>query len=151
MKKYILLAAVLATRLSANSQEIPDALRYAQDNIQGTARFSAMGGAFGALGGDFSALNINPAGSAVFANNQAGGTLLSGRTSNSAAYFGTNRKTNNKDTQKKILEKILQVIICSFCPLLILDIIRCTIGNLASQVPSKICFEPPPSGSKLYE
>lgn len=95
MKKYILLAAVLTTSLYTKAQEIPDALRYAQDNIQGTARFSAMGGAFGALGGDFSALNINPAGSAVFANNQAGGTLLSGRTSNNADYFGTNRKTNN--------------------------------------------------------
>ena len=29
-----------------------------------------MGGAFGALGGDLSAININPAGSAVFNTNQ---------------------------------------------------------------------------------
>ena len=95
MKKIILILLTGLTIGKIQSQNINDALRYAQDNIQGTARFSAMGGAFGALGGDFSALNINPAGSAVFANNQAGGTLLSGRTSNSATYFGTNRKTNN--------------------------------------------------------
>ena len=36
----------------------------------GSARFQSMGGAFGALGGDLSAININPAGSAVFIDNQ---------------------------------------------------------------------------------
>ena len=49
-----------------NAQNINDAVRYSTDNLQGTARFQAMGGAFGALGGDLSSLNINPAGSAVF-------------------------------------------------------------------------------------
>jgi hypothetical protein len=39
-------------------------LRYSQDNLNGTARFRAMG-AFGALGGDLSSLNVNPAGSAI--------------------------------------------------------------------------------------
>jgi hypothetical protein len=34
-----------------------------------------MSGAFGALGGDLSSLNVNPAGSAVFSNNQMGLTL----------------------------------------------------------------------------
>ncbi|MBT8237100.1 MAG: outer membrane protein transport protein [Croceitalea sp.] len=50
----------------ASGQNINDVLRYGTENIQGTARFQAMGGAFGALGGDLSSLNINPAGSAVF-------------------------------------------------------------------------------------
>ena len=40
------------------------------DNSVGSARFQSMGGAFGALGGDLSAININPAGSAVFIDNQ---------------------------------------------------------------------------------
>ena len=39
------------------SQNIFDALRYSNDNIEGSARFSAMSGAFGALGGELSALN----------------------------------------------------------------------------------------------
>ena len=52
--------------LSASAQTIDDVLRYSSENIIGTARFQAMGGAFGALGGDLSALNVNPAGSAVF-------------------------------------------------------------------------------------
>jgi hypothetical protein len=42
-----------------------DALRYSQTSIAGTARFTAMGGAFGALGGDFSSLSYNPAGIAI--------------------------------------------------------------------------------------
>jgi len=53
----------------ASAQNISDVLRYSSENLQGTARFQAMGGAFGALGGDLSALNVNPAGSAVFNNN----------------------------------------------------------------------------------
>ncbi len=52
--------------LTATAQNINDVLRYSTENLQGTARFQAMGGAFGALGGDLSSLNINPAGSAVF-------------------------------------------------------------------------------------
>jgi hypothetical protein len=93
MKKQIALASVLLIAFTANSQEIPDALRYAQDNLQGSARFSAMSGAFGALGGDFSAINVNPAGTAIFLNNQAGGTLSNKNTKYNSEYFGTNKKS----------------------------------------------------------
>ncbi len=55
-----------AVCLTTTAQNINDVLRYSSENIQGTARFQAMGGAFGALGGDLSSLNVNPAGSAVF-------------------------------------------------------------------------------------
>lgn len=50
------------------AQTTQDVLNYSLEEVQGTARFQAMGGAFGALGGDLSALNINPASSAVFEN-----------------------------------------------------------------------------------
>ena len=50
------------------AQTTQDVLNYSLEEIQGTARFQAMGGAFGALGGDLSSININPAGSAVFEN-----------------------------------------------------------------------------------
>lgn len=50
----------------ASGQNINDVLRHGLEEVQGTARFQAMGGAFGALGGDLSAINVNPAGSAVF-------------------------------------------------------------------------------------
>lgn len=95
MKKYLFLLFAGFTFSTAQSQEITDALRYAQNNLNGTARFQAMSGAFGALGGDLSSLNINPAGSAVFSNNQAAFTISSLNTKNNSNYFGT--KTSEKD------------------------------------------------------
>ena len=95
MKKYIFLLLIGLTFSVAQSQEITDALRYAQDNLNGTARFRAMSGAFGALGGDLSSININPAGSAVFANNQVAITLSNYDTKNNSNYFGT--ATTQKD------------------------------------------------------
>ena len=65
MKRISTFIMVLAC-IYASGQTIDDVLRYSSEDTQGTARFQAMGGAFGALGGDLSSLNINPAGSAVF-------------------------------------------------------------------------------------
>ncbi len=93
--KHTVLLAAFFTASVAGAQEISDAMRYAQDNLTGTARFRAMGGAFGALGGDFSALNVNPAGSAIFANNQVGLSLSFLGTDNRSNYFGTRRTENN--------------------------------------------------------
>lgn len=94
MKKFVfLLAASLS--LSVQGQDISDAVRFAQENLNGTARFRAMGGAFGALGGDFSSININPAGSVVFANSQAGFTLSNFNNSNDSNFFGTNKNKSN--------------------------------------------------------
>ncbi|RDI57576.1 OmpP1/FadL family transporter [Flavobacterium glaciei] len=96
MKKYIYLLALGFTVSVAQSQEISDAMRYAQDNLNGTARFRAMSGAFGALGGDLSSLNVNPAGSAIFTNNQMTLTLSNFGTKNNSNYFGsTNNEKNN--------------------------------------------------------
>ncbi|MBT2162202.1 OmpP1/FadL family transporter [Zobellia barbeyronii] len=67
MRKYITFIGLFACAI-ASAQNINDVLRYSTENLQGSARFQAMGGAFGSLGGDLSALNINPAGSAVFNN-----------------------------------------------------------------------------------
>jgi hypothetical protein len=74
---------------SIQAQDMNDAMLFAQTDLNGTARFKAMGGAFGAVGGDFSALNINPAGSLIFANNQVGLTLTNFNNSNNSTYFGT--------------------------------------------------------------
>jgi len=95
MKKLIYLLCIGLTFNVALSQEIPDAIRYAQDNLNGTARFRAMGGAFGALGGDLSSLNVNPAGSAIFSNNQLAITLSNFGTKNNSDYFGTKTEASN--------------------------------------------------------
>nr|WP_309757694.1 outer membrane protein transport protein [Flavobacterium sp.] len=99
MKKYIFLLALGLSINNARSQDISDAMRYAQDNLSGTARYRAMSGAFGALGGDLSSLNVNPAGSAVFSNNQMGLTLSNYNVKNNANYFGTTTKdaSNSSD------------------------------------------------------
>jgi long-subunit fatty acid transport protein len=68
MKKLLMLCISIASSSYILAQDISDAVRYSMDEIQGTARFRAMSGAFGALGGDMSAVNINPAGSAIFNN-----------------------------------------------------------------------------------
>ena len=68
-------------------QTVTDALRYSNDNLKGNARFRALSGAFGALGGDLSAVNINPAGSAVFTSSHATFTLEYENIDNETNYF----------------------------------------------------------------
>jgi len=88
MKKIFAIAIASLAVSSIQAQDITDALRYSQTDLNGTARFRAMSGAFGALGGDFSSINVNPAGSVVFANNQVGFTLGNYNTKNNSNYFG---------------------------------------------------------------
>lgn len=87
MKKFNLLFIGLLSMSTIYAQDISDALRYSQDEIQGTARFRALSGAFGALGGDMSAVSINPAGSAVFSRSHASFTLSNVETDNNTQYF----------------------------------------------------------------
>jgi hypothetical protein len=90
MKKIFATAIASLAITSIQAQDINDALRYAQTDLNGTARFRAMSGAFGALGGDFSSVNVNPAGSVIFANSQVGFTIEDTNTKNNSNYFGTN-------------------------------------------------------------
>jgi long-subunit fatty acid transport protein len=98
MKKYFIVLIVALTA-TVNGQEIQDAIRYSQDNLNGTARFRAMGGAFGALGGDLSSIGINPAGAAVFTTNQLGFSFTSFNQKNNANFFNnpTRQNDNNFD------------------------------------------------------
>lgn len=95
MKKNIILIILGLYSSFTYSQDISDGLRFSQDNLLGTARFSAMSGAFGALGGDFSSINVNPAGSAIFLNNQVALTLSTYGVKNKSNYFGTNDIENS--------------------------------------------------------
>lgn len=94
MKRISTFIMVLACTF-ASAQTIDDVVRYSTENIQGTARFQAMGGAFGALGGDLSSLNVNPAGSAVFNYSEVGITGSNYHTNNDV-YYG-NSLRNTKD------------------------------------------------------
>ena len=95
MKKNIILIMLGFFSSFIYSQDISDALRYSQENLLGTARFSAMSGAFGALGGDFSSVTVNPAGSAIFLTNQVALTTSSYGVNNKSNYFGSRDVENS--------------------------------------------------------
>ena len=88
---------LLSFCVQTNAQTLSDALRYGQNSIVGSARYTAMGGAFGAVGGDFSAFDINPAGSSVFGFSEIGGSLNFISTTNAATYFGNTIDENAND------------------------------------------------------
>ena len=52
-----------------------DAYRYSQTELNGTARYLGMGGAFGALGGDISSMSSNPAGLGIYRSSEIVTTL----------------------------------------------------------------------------
>lgn len=98
--KKILVSITLLIGSFVSAQNLTDALRYSVEDLNGTARYRAMSGAFGALGGDFSAVNVNPAGSAVFAGSEIGFSLGNISLKNENTYFGT--KTDNKSSDFNI-------------------------------------------------
>ena len=77
MKRIGIIMSVLALcGGTAFSQSQLDAFKYSQTELNGTARYLGMGGAFGALGGDISAMNTNPAGLAIYKSSEVVTTCL---------------------------------------------------------------------------
>ena len=72
---------------TACSQSQLDAFKYSQTELNGTARYLGMGGAFGALGGDISAMNTNPAGLAIYKSSEVVTTLSLSSASAKTAWF----------------------------------------------------------------
>jgi len=97
MKKLLMLSIGLLSSSYILAQDITDAVRYSIDEIQGTARFKAMSGAFGALGGDMSSVNINPASSAIFNTSHASLSLGLFNTKNNISYFNGNNSSSNSN------------------------------------------------------
>ncbi|MEA4918366.1 hypothetical protein [Proteiniphilum sp.] len=97
MKKitYILFSLILSAPLFAQSEI--DALRFSQEDIQGTARAMSMGGAFGALGGDQTGVSINPAGIAVYRSSEVMGTLNLSREKSTVGSAGINKSRVGMD------------------------------------------------------
>jgi len=69
------IVSALIFGLTAQAQNHIDALRYSQESLFGSARYVAMGGAFGALGANGSTSSFNPAGIATFTTSQFSGSL----------------------------------------------------------------------------
>lgn len=95
MRHYILILAMIATGTTF-AQTVTDALRLSNSNVTGTARYRALGGAFGALGGDLSAIGDNPASSAVFKRGVASISFGLDTFENTTTYFG-NATTSEDD------------------------------------------------------
>ena len=97
MNRIILVLFFCISTLSLMSQNISDALNYTNNNIDGSARFSAMGGAFGALGGEISSISANPAGSAIFNNSYFSLSFASDKKTNDVSLlnaYNTQDKSN---------------------------------------------------------
>ena len=99
MKHYFKAILLLFFVTSMNGQTFQDILRYSTSDLNGTARYTAMGGAFGALGGNFSALQNNPAAGSVFEHTQFSITTSSIRNQTNATYFGSSYETKNRDSE----------------------------------------------------
>lgn len=98
MKKFLFLIGGFISSLTINAQSISfsdAAVLFSSEENNGTARFSAMSGAFGALGGDMSAGDINPAGLAIFKNAQATVTFGLRNTDINTSFHGTGVNNNN--------------------------------------------------------
>jgi len=71
---------------------------FSKENINGTARFNAMSGAFGALGGDLSSIETNPAGAAVFLKSEFSVSLNVRNIETASTFYGTNELIENDYT-----------------------------------------------------
>jgi long-subunit fatty acid transport protein len=98
MKKVLFLLGGLLSSLAINAQVLSNsdvAILFSGEENNGTARYNAMGGAFGALGGDLSAGDINPAGLAIFKNSSFSTSLSLRNTDINAGFSGTNTLNEN--------------------------------------------------------
>lgn len=75
MKRLLLVLSALLSLHFISAQSEFDLLKILQPEINGTARYTAMAGAFGALGGDPSAIKDNPAGLGIYRSSELTGTL----------------------------------------------------------------------------
>ncbi|PCH53626.1 MAG: hemin receptor [Flavobacteriaceae bacterium] len=71
---------------------------FSKENINGTARYNAMSGAFGALGGDLSSIETNPAGAAVFLISEFAASLNIRNIKTTSSFYGTSELTDNDYT-----------------------------------------------------
>lgn len=97
MKKNILAIAVLFNCSFIMAQSEFDAQRMIQTDLNGTARYMSMAGAFGALGGDASAIKDNPAGLGIYRTSEMTATLnilMQNSNSNWNKIYGNDNLSN---------------------------------------------------------
>ncbi len=88
-RNIVLFAIVMLVPYFMQAQDLVDALRFSQFQVQGTARAGSMGNAFGALGGDFTSVSINPAGIGLYRSGEFTITPKSSHTKTGSTYWGS--------------------------------------------------------------
>ncbi len=74
MKRFLSLSTIIFFALGITwAQTEFDLIKFTQPDINGTARYNSMAGAFGALGGDASAIKDNPAGLGIYRSSEISG------------------------------------------------------------------------------
>ena len=73
-----------------------DAYKLSQTDLNGTARYLGMSGAFGALGGDISAMTTNPGGLAIYRSSEVVSTFSFLSSSANSNWEGTKVDVNRK-------------------------------------------------------
>ena len=101
--KYIQVIAFALISFFAQAQNEIDALRFSRHQTIGSARYMAMGGAFGALGADPSVLSQNPAGIALYRRNEFAFTLGLNNMKSNSDFLGN---TGELDSFKGRLNSI---------------------------------------------
>ena len=99
--KKLYFAVMLCIAYISNAQTLSYndiGVLFSKENINGTARYNAMSGAFGALGGDLSSIETNPAGAAVFLKSEFSVSLNSRNTETASTFYGTNEFIENNYT-----------------------------------------------------
>jgi long-subunit fatty acid transport protein len=102
MKKLFLATILCCMAYISNAQTLgynDIGVLFSKEKINGTARYNGMSGAFGALGGDLSAIEINPAGAAVFLNSEFAISLNVNNTKTDVNYYGNNEFSENDVTR----------------------------------------------------
>ena len=103
MNRIFLIIFFYISTVSLISQNISDALNYTNNNIDGSARFSSMGGAFGALGGEISSISANPAASAIFSDSYFSLSFASDKKTNDVSILNT---SNSQDKSNLAMNQI---------------------------------------------
>lgn len=96
MKKIIFFVAFAAVSYTSYSQSLGYedlSTMFSRNDRNGSARFVAMGGAFGAVGGDVTAMTINPAGISIFNDSNASIAFQSRSTDYLTTYYGNSTTT----------------------------------------------------------
>ena len=100
MHKFSLLFLLSISFQLSYAQTVNDLAVFLGSELNGTARYNAMAGAFGALGGDLSGMAINPAGSSVFLYSEFGTTMTYASNETEGTYFGERSLQNAEEHLK---------------------------------------------------